>query len=48
MTTVVMGRDPKTWVLGNRENIETPFRLMVEVGPGKESRWKFAWKRMDR
>ena len=42
------GRDPKTWVLGNRENIETPFRLMVEVGPGKESRWKFAWKRMDR
>ena len=42
------GRDPKTWVLGNQENIETPFRLMVEVGPGKESRWKFAWKRMDR
>jgi hypothetical protein len=45
---VAQGRDPKTWVLVKRENIETPFRLMVEVGPGKESRWKFAWMRMGR
>ncbi|MFT5327278.1 MAG: hypothetical protein ACI8P0_005167, partial [Planctomycetaceae bacterium] len=39
----VDGRDPKTWVLLKHENIETPFQLMVEFGPGKESRWKFAW-----
>ncbi|MFT5323228.1 MAG: hypothetical protein ACI8P0_005602, partial [Planctomycetaceae bacterium] len=35
-------------MLLKHENIETPFQLMVEFGPGKESRWKFAWMWMGR
>lgn len=29
MHRITQGRDPKTWVLVNRENIETLFGLMV-------------------